>query len=293
MMNKKLKSAALMKRHEMMFQCPLCAADMTVIDLKSLICRNRHTFDIAKAGYLNVVQHSSAVKYDKDLFEARRAIAAGGFFEPLERMVTDRMKQAGLPSGKTVTILDAGCGEGSHLARITEKLQSRSGLSLLGVGMDLSKTGILAAAKHEREAIWCVADLANAPFRNRSINVILNILSPSNYAEFKRLLSDDGIVIKAIPKGGHLKELREAFYDAPEKPSRSDPADRFRAHFDLKDRTELIYRTVLDRQQLLPLIKMTPLSWNAEKERIASFAKKESASITVHLDILIGGKKAE
>ncbi len=72
--------------------------------------------------------------------------------------------------------------------------------------------GIVSAAKQEREAIWCVADLAAAPFRNRSFDAILNILSPSNYAEFERLLSDDGIVLKVIPRSGHLKELRRFLY---------------------------------------------------------------------------------
>ncbi len=38
MMNKKLKRAALMKEHETMFQCPLCAANMAISELKSLIC---------------------------------------------------------------------------------------------------------------------------------------------------------------------------------------------------------------------------------------------------------------
>ncbi len=84
----------------------------------------------------------------------------------------------------------------------------RSGSPVLGVGLDLAKAGIVSATKQEREAIWCVADLAAAPFRNRSFDAILNILSPSNYAEFERLLSDDGIVLKVIPKSGYLKELR-------------------------------------------------------------------------------------
>ena len=62
MMNKKLKRAALMKEHETMFQCPLCAVNMAIIELKSLICSNRHTFDIAKGGYVNVATHSPSVK---------------------------------------------------------------------------------------------------------------------------------------------------------------------------------------------------------------------------------------
>ena len=295
MMNKKLKRASLMKRHETMFQCPICATNMAVTDLKSLICKNGHTFDIARGGYVNVTTHAPSVKYDKELFEARRMLAARGFFEPLSGALTDRLEQAGLPFCNFVSILDAGCGEGSHLARIVEKLQMRSGSPVLGVGLDLAKAGIVSATKQEREAIWCVADLAAAPFRNRSFDAILNILSPSNYAEFERLLSDDGIVLKVIPRSGHLKELRRFLYDGSDKQAYTseDTAERFASHFDLIDRTEIAYSKRLDQSLLAPLIKMTPLSWRAEKEWIKAFLKKESAVTTVHLDILAGRKKTK
>ncbi|MCY8045479.1 rRNA (guanine-N1)-methyltransferase [Bacillus haynesii] len=181
------------------------------------------------------------------------------------------------------------------MARIAEMLQARSGTPVLGVGLDLAKAGIVSAAKQKREAIWCVADLAAAPFRNRSFNAILNILSPSNYAEFERLLSDDGIVLKVIPKSGYLKELRGFLYDGLDKQAYTseDTAERFSSHFDLIDRTEIAYSKRLDQNLLPPLIKMTPLSWRAEKERINAFLKKESAVMTVHLDILAGRKKTK
>lgn len=72
-----------MKRHETMFQCPICATNMAVTDLKSLICKNGHTFDIARGGYVNVTTHAPSVKYDKELFEARRMLAARGFLNRL------------------------------------------------------------------------------------------------------------------------------------------------------------------------------------------------------------------
>ncbi|MEC1260779.1 methyltransferase domain-containing protein [Bacillus swezeyi] len=296
MLNKKMRSAALMTRFETVFQCPLCAREMKVVSPQSLVCPNDHTFDLAKQGYVNVATHSSSGKYDKDLFEARKALAESGFFEPLCEMLSGQIKD-GLPLDKKgAKILDAGCGEGSHLIRITEKLKPSFGSRLFGAGIDLSKAGVLAAARRDAELVWLVADLAKAPFQSGTFDVILNILSPSNYEEFTRLLSDEGAVIKVIPKSGYLKELREAFYDEPEKRAYSNQltVDRFSAHFDVAKRRELSYRSVLDRRQLAQLIRMTPLSWRTDEERIKSYLmKKKAATMSVNLDILIGRKKAK
>ena len=57
--------------------------------------------------------------------------------------------------------------------------------------------------------LYFVADLAHLPFKDGSIDVIVNILSPINYKDFKRVLSDDGLVYKVIPETGYLKELRK------------------------------------------------------------------------------------
>lgn len=61
--------------------------------------------------------------------------------------------------------------------------------------------------------------MAKSPFGDQSFHIILNILSPSNYKEFKRLLVQDGLVIKVVPRPDYLKELREVLYDDMEKKS--------------------------------------------------------------------------
>lgn len=58
--------------------------------------------------------------------------------------------------------------------------------------------------------MWFVADLANLPIADQSVAVIMNILSPANYQEFKRVLVDDGLIIKVVPRSDYLAELREA-----------------------------------------------------------------------------------
>lgn len=45
-----------------------------------------------------------------------------------------------------------------------------------------------------------MADLNNIPLKDESIDIILNILSPSNESEMSRLLKKDGIIIKVTPK---------------------------------------------------------------------------------------------
>lgn len=192
-----------------------------------------------------------------------------------------------------IKILDTGCGEESHLSNIKNKLSPHSIGEVLGVGIDISKEGILVAAKNHANMIWCVADLAHSPLKDSTFDIVLNIFSPSNYGEFQRLLSANGIVIKVIPQSDHLKELRDFFFDDPGKQSYSNQntIERFNANFETIDHLQLHYRPALDKSLILPLIRMTPLSWNASEEKIQAFSTMDSAEITVDLAILAGKKK--
>src|SRR5699024_1896748 len=105
------------------------------------------------------------------------------------------------------------CGEGSHLSSICDTVSLDLEVPVTGVGIDISKEGILAAAKNYSNKVWLVADLAKMPFQEEQFDIILNILSPSNYVEFNRLLKDDGLVIKIVPQTNYLKELREIVYN--------------------------------------------------------------------------------
>ncbi|WP_230200134.1 methyltransferase domain-containing protein [Bacillus niameyensis] len=143
-------------------------------------------------------------------FEARRKIITeSAFFEPLSHSIAKVIYNHVAKTNETIFMLDMGCGEGSHLSNICEIVSSNYYDSVVGVGIDISKEGITEASKNYTERIWTVADLANTPFKNQQFDVILNILSPSNYSEFNRLLKADGVVIKIVPQSDYLKELRE------------------------------------------------------------------------------------
>ena len=291
--SKRMQSANNVSHNDTIFACPICQSSMKVMEFKSFICSNHHTFDFAKQGYINLTTHPVKVNYSKELFEARRKlITETAFYEPLIEAIVKVLHQYFAGTKETLTILDTGCGEGSHLSMICDSIRSDFLKKVVGVGIDLSKEGIMVAAKNYSEQIWAVADLANTPFKHSQFDVILNILSPSNYVEFNRLLKSDGVVIKISPQSGYLKELREHLFIEPEKQnySNAEIVDRFNASFSFVESTRITYKANLNQSAIKWLVAMTPLTWNANEEVVATFLKRESAKITVDLDILIGKK---
>lgn len=291
--NRKEKSASYLSKFESAFKCPICDASMHVIALKSLLCEKNHTFDFTKQGYINLMKKQLKTKYGKDLFEARRKlIAEDGFFAPLSEAIAKIIKEQMLSGNSQLYLLDTGCGEGSHLVDICDQLHVESNRPVMGAGIDISKEGILIAARNYSDKIWAVADLANIPFRNQQFDVILNILSPSNYAEFNRLLCDGGLVVKVVPQSGYLKELRAAYFDESAKQSYSnaETVDRFNEKFELIDSVRIQYINTLNKQSIQSLVNMTPLTWAAPEKRVAAFLEKESAQITVDFEVLVGRK---
>ncbi len=128
---------------------------------------------------------------------------------------------------------------------------------------------------------------------DQSCHIILNILSPANYKEFKRMLVADGLVVKVVPRPNYLKELREAlFYDSDKKLYKNDETvSLFKQHFYLLDQYKLTYKKVLKQIEMMNLVQMSPLAWNSKKEEIDRFINRGSVEITVDLNILIGINK--
>src|SRR5690625_709168 len=273
---KKEKSARYVRQFESMFACPICQSSMKVFELKSLICSNKHAFDFTKQGYVNLLTHPPKTKYSKNLFEARKTIIADdGLFDPLTETIVEFL-QANRQENP-VSILDTGCGEGSHLVNICDRVRA-SGNKTVGAGIDIAKEGIFTAAKNYPQMIWAVADLANTPFRDKQFDVILNILSPSNYTEFNRLLKPDGYVMKVVPQSGYLQELRQAFFSETDKQSYSnaETVARFEKNFQMVDRLRVQYTKKLDQLTMSSLMEMTPLTWTIPEEKIQSFIENNT-----------------
>lgn len=100
----------------MSFTCPLCHQPLTQIN-NSVICPQRHQFDVAKEGYINLlpVQHkrSRDPGDSAEMMQARRAFLDAGHYQPLRDAVINLLRER-LDQSATA-ILDIGCGGGITL----------------------------------------------------------------------------------------------------------------------------------------------------------------------------------
>ncbi|MEY9094527.1 putative RNA methyltransferase [Paenibacillus sp. RC84] len=286
------EAAQLLAAHETIFSCPVCGGQMTILEGKSLRCGVGHNFDLAREGYLHLLPQAVKTKYGKNLFAARKTVNENGLFDPVRDYIGERITEAVLPDKRhrKIRLLDAGCGEGSLLSGIRKRLSGRTGADLLAVGMDLAKEGVRLASKGDAGALWCAADLANAPFKTAGFDVILNVLSPSNYAEFRRLLDEDGLLIKVVPEENYLREIRQMLYAGTVREFfASGPAvERFRERFRILDSRRLRYSWRFGPELLEPLLSMTPLAWGARDERLREASAMAIDEVTVDVTVLWG-----
>jgi len=262
------------------FACPICQENLTLVE-SSLKCNNRHSFDLAKFGYVNLApQIKQSANYDKENFQNRQQILEAGFYQAILEVVSDLLSN----SKNAKTILDIGCGEGFYSRKLQENHSEKTFYAF-----DISKDSVQIAAKSEPNwaVNWFVGDLARLPIKDASMNILLDIFSPANYGEFRRVLSKDGILIKVIPTENHLKEIRQRVQDqlTNKDYSNQDIKNHFQEHFTiLSSQTASLTKTIT-AEQLQALLSMTPLLFHVDQTKIDW---SQLTEITIEAEILVG-----
>jgi 23S rRNA (guanine745-N1)-methyltransferase len=186
-----------------MLVCPVRGCHLALTrEKRRLLCARGHSFDVARSGYINLLQpQERRSKQAGDTTEAiagRRRLHDRGVTAPLLQAVAEAI--AASPAD---VVLDAGCGEGFYLG----SLALQSGFDAHGI--DISIPAIDAAARRYPECLWVVANADRAlPYADRSFNIGLSINGRMNAGEFRRVLRDDGRLLVAIPAPDDLIELR-------------------------------------------------------------------------------------
>ena len=268
-----------------LYRCPLCKKALLMNDSGSLVCENHHCFDISSKGYVNFLTKQIDAKYNKELFESRRAVFDDAFYENISSSIIDIiLKHSALK--KRICVLDVGCGEGYYALKLSE----RFGDMAVVAALDLSKDAVMIAARGGNDVNWVIADLTNIPLKDNSANVILNIFTPASYTEFMRLLTDGGIVIKAVPGEKYLCELREKALNQLKNKEYSNKqvADYFEEYFNVIERIHISNTFPVTKDQLNNFIKMTPMMFGVNVDELNT---DDIKSMTIDVEIIVGSKK--
>lgn len=178
---------------------------------RRVFCAHGHSFDIARSGYINLLQPQD--RRSKQPGDTTLAVASRRRLH--DRGVTAEQNEAIsqiIHASRADIVLDAGCGDGFHLG----SLAARTGFNSHGV--DISIPAIDAAARRYPACEWIVANADRAlPYADRSFSIVLSITGRMNPAEFSRVLRPDGRLLVALAAPKDLIELRGVGRDRVER----------------------------------------------------------------------------
>ena len=245
------------------FACPFCQQALFLSE-NSLKCKNKHSFDLAKFGYVNLApQVKQSKDYDKSNFQNRQLILEAGFYQPILKKLLEILSSL----SQHDNLLDIGCGEGYYARNLQAQLPAKHIYAF-----DLSKESIQLAAKsdHSLTVSWFVGDLAHIPIQDASMNVILDIFSPANYQEFQRVLRKNGLLIKVIPNSQHLQEIRSIVAEQLTNTNYSNHKiiEHFEEAFTITNSYDVAATFSLRENEKAALLHMTPLLFNIDIDKI-------------------------
>jgi 23S rRNA (guanine745-N1)-methyltransferase len=247
---------------------------------RRVVCARGHSFDIARSGYINLLQpqdrRSPNPGDSAGAVIARRRFFDRGFDAPIVDAIIGMM-----PLAAGDDVLDAGCGEGHHLAAIVERFHAH------GHGLDISLPAIDAAARRYRRAEWVVANADRfVPYADASFAAVVTITSRMNAAEFRRVVRDGGSLLVVIPAPDDLIELREAILAEGVQRDRSERTISTFAPLFMLDRTERIRAVAhLDHAAIGDVLTSSYRGLrSSERERLEAIG---DADVTLSRDALL------
>jgi 23S rRNA (guanine745-N1)-methyltransferase len=210
---------------------------------RTYVCARRHTYDLARSGYLNLLQptdrRSLTAGDARDAIVARARLLALSVGASILEHVTARVVTH-LPADAVA--VDLGSGAGELLGAIYNRRPD-----LTGIGIDLSTAAAEHAARRYPHVLWVVANAdRRLPLLDRAVDVVVSLHGRRNPEESSRVLTSRGVLIVVVPAADDLVELREHLHGAALERERAaaviaEHADRF---------TVLEHTTVRERHRV-------------------------------------------
>lgn len=259
--------------------CPVCGLPLTEGE-KTYTCDGRHSFDIARQGYVNLlVGKGTSVHGDNsEMIAARRRFLSRGYYAPLANALEDAIK-AYAPKG--AALLDVGCGEGYYTEHAARAITEKGGHVF---AFDISKDALKATAQKKCAALF-VGSAYKMPVLDRSADIVTLFFSPFAREEILRVLKSNGVFIMAYPGEKHLWGLKRAIYDTPYL---NTPEATEIEGFSLLEKRDISEKIFLpDNEAITDLFKMTPYYYKTGVKDHAKLASLSSLSTEIAFHLCI------
>jgi 23S rRNA (guanine745-N1)-methyltransferase len=273
-----------------LLRCPICRLGLDACG-GALACRNGHSFDFAHQGYVNLLPGNrprpAAGGDGSEQLRHRSAFLEAGHFDFITAEIAERLRHAKITSmsGRR-HVLDAGCGAGHYLARIAAALGPRT----TGLGLDISAAATRLVACRWSGLAFAVTDLwSDWPVRDASIDLVLNVFAPRNFADVARVLRPAGWLALVYPEANHLIELRRRHRLLDQH---GEKARRYR---EAASRTigpaavtRIVCRTILTPDAERDIVQMGP---NARHPARSLLPEAEPIAVTFNIAVLLARKR--
>jgi 23S rRNA (guanine745-N1)-methyltransferase len=173
---------------------------------RRLVCPQGHSFDVARSGYISLLQpqdrRSRTAGDSKAAVDARARLLSAGVGRAVVDAVVDRVVALVAPQ-ETPVVADLGCGSGEALSWLAARRTTA------GIGIDLSVAAVDHAARCAPGVTWVVANAdRRLPILDESVQLVLSLHGRRNPSECARVLAPGGALIVAVPAADDLIELR-------------------------------------------------------------------------------------
>ncbi len=235
--------------------CPVCGKRLIRED-KTYACTNRHSFDIAKQGYVNLLtvqqKHSLYPGDTREQVLSRREFLESGFYAPICEELCKLTEHEQGP------VLDVGCGEGYYSSRLARHLNAEL------TGIDISKEAVRCAAAKYKDAAWLCASAAHLPVADGSVGLLTSLFALTVPEEFRRVLRKDGAFLQVLAAEDHLLGLKSIIY--PQLTHKEKFTTPSLPGFRLEQSVPLQFTFTVTGAQVQNLLSMTPHVYRISKE---------------------------
>lgn len=251
--------------------CPVCGEKLNRAE-KEYRCENRHSFDIARQGHVNLLvvqqKHSLNPGDTREQVLSRRTFLEGGFYVP----IADTLCKTAQELDAEGPILDVGCGEGYYCTRLADAL----GAELLG--LDISKEAVRCAAAKYKGPQWVCGTASHLPVADGSIGVLTSLFALTLPEEFYRVLANDGLYFQVLAAQDHLLGLKSIIY--PELKLKEKDSIPELPGFQRIKTIPIRFTFTVAGEQVQNLLSMTPHVYRISKEGAARLAETEKLTDT-------------